>query len=143
MLRRVRDSVWGQLTSPRRGAFPATSECHLWPVRITTAAHRTDLLDHGELNRAGEFVVRGAKDTFVTSRAAQRVILSHYLDCQPWDVTIARDCLHCGADHGRPYVGGVGMDFNVSHSADWLLIAVLANGRVGVDLESRGGDRSL
>lgn len=94
------------------------------------------LLAPDELARIERFKVDSARQVFLTSRAAQRLLLGRYLGCAPRKVEIARDCAFCGADHGRPYVSGAPIDFSVSHSKGWLLVAFVAGGRVGVDVET-------
>lgn len=94
------------------------------------------MLDQAELERSERFKVTHAKDTFIVSRAAQRLVLGRYLGRSPAEIRIARDCQYCGADHGRPYLPGAGLDFSVSHAKGWLLIAVVTAGKVGVDIEA-------
>jgi len=96
-----------------------------------------------EREAAERFRVEAAKDAFVASRVAQRQVIGRYLGCQPETVAIARDCRHCGKGHGRPYVAGAPVDFSVSHSAGWLLVAVVAHGLVGVDLERVSDARAV
>jgi 4'-phosphopantetheinyl transferase len=135
--------AWGPLTLPPPGVLPPAGVCHLWSARTAEAAAYRSLLDQDELARAERFRVASAAEAFVTSRAVQRLVLGHYLGRPAGEVRIARDCRHCGGDHGRPYVGGAPVDFSVSHSAGWLLIAVVGDGLVGVDLERVSGSRAV
>ncbi|HEY3904440.1 MAG TPA: 4'-phosphopantetheinyl transferase superfamily protein [Streptosporangiaceae bacterium] len=129
-------TIWEPLTVPEAGTFPAEGVCHLWATPTTSADRYQALLDHAELERAERFKVAHAKDTFIVSRAAQRLVLAHYLGRPPAEIKIARDCQYCGADHGRPYLPGTTLDFNLSHAKGWLLLAVVAKGKVGVDIEA-------
>lgn len=43
---------------------------------------------------------------------------------------------------GRPYLPGSALDFSVSHTSGWLLIAVVSSGKVGVDIEVITAQRS-
>ena len=139
---RVADT-WGPLTLPPPGALPEAGECHLWAAPTAGAASHQALLDPDEREAADRFRLEAAKDAFVASRVAQRQVLGRYLGRAPGAVTIARDCRHCGKDHGRPYVAGAPVDFSVSHSAGWLLLAVVADGLVGVDLERVSDARAV
>jgi 4'-phosphopantetheinyl transferase len=130
------DGVWGPQSLPDAGTFPAAGVCHLWSTPTTNAEPYRKLLDQTELERAERFKVAHAKDTFITSRAAQRLILARYLGRPPADIKIARDCQYCGADHGRPYLADSPLDFSVSHTKGLLLVAVVATGKVGVDIEA-------
>lgn len=132
----VDGTIWEPLTVPEAGTFPAEGVCHLWATPTTSADRYQALLDHAELERAERFKVAHAKDTFIVSRAAQRLVLAHYLGRPPAEIKIARDCQYCGADHGRPYLPGTTLDFNLSHAKGWLLLAVVAKGKVGVDIEA-------
>jgi 4'-phosphopantetheinyl transferase len=146
----VHGTIWEPLTLPEAGAFPAEGVCHLWatpttlselsegapPLADSTDRYYYGLLDEAEKERAERFKVAHAKDTFIVSRAAQRLVLAHYLGRPPAEIKIARDCQYCGAGHGRPYLHGTTFDFSVSHAKGWLLLAVVANGKVGVDIEA-------
>jgi len=115
----------------------------LWAARTADAASHLAVLDPDERAGAERFRVAHAKDAFVASRAAQRLVLGRYFGCPPEQVKIARDCQHCGKKHGRPYVADAPVDFSVSHSAGWLLLAVVAAGLVGVDLEQVSQTRAV
>lgn len=133
------EDTWGPLTVPPPGALPEPGTCHLWVTSTEGAASQLALLDSGELAAAERFRLASAKDAFVASRVAQRLVIGRYLQRPPEAMMIARDCRHCGKQHGRPYVPQAPVDFSVSHSAGWLLLAVVADGVVGVDLEQVSG----
>lgn len=137
------EDTWGPLTLPPPGKFPEPGTCHVWSVRTAGATRYQALLNPAERAGAERFRVAGAKDAFVASRAAQRVVLGRYLGCPPEALKIARDCQHCGKEHGRPYIAGAPVDFSVSHSGGWLLLAVVARGLVGVDLEQVSDNRPV
>lgn len=137
------DEWAGPATLPVPGARVPAGTCHVWPIAVADRPQWTALLPPDELERATQFRVPGPRHIFTTSRAAQRLVLAHYLGLDPHDVKIARGCEHCGKDHGRPRVEGAPLDFSVSHSQRWLLIAVVGTGRVGVDLEDLDARRSL
>jgi 4'-phosphopantetheinyl transferase len=80
----------------------------------------------------------------LTSRAAQRLILSRYLGVSPDEIVVDRSCERCGdPQHGRPRVPGAALDYSVSHTRAWVLVAVVGDGRVGANLDARPADRDL
>ena len=110
------------------------SICHVWRVELdpTTAAETTacrDVLNAAELNRAAGFIREHDGIRFAACRSALRRILGGYLNCPPRDLI-----LHQGP-HGRLFLAGGELDFNVTHSGDVGLIAICAGGRVGIDVE--------
>ena len=94
------------------------------------------LLDEQERLRADRLAGTPAGEVYVTSRAVQRLVGSRYLGIPPDEVTTDRDCEHCGAGHGKPRFRAAAVDYSVSHTDDWLLMAVVGTGRVGADIES-------
>lgn len=125
---------------------PAPGECHVWRIPVLPRAGWIILLDAEEQRRARQFpAVRGsALDVFVTSRAVQRLIGSAYLGIEPSAVTVDRTCQYCAGQHGRPRWPGTAIEYSVSHTDRWLMLAVSLDGPVGLDLESdaslRGAD---
>ncbi|WP_405581274.1 4'-phosphopantetheinyl transferase family protein [Streptomyces sp. NBC_01190] len=117
-------------------AVPVTGTCDVWLVPVRRRAAWADLLDAGERRRWQSLGAGTAADTLLTSRAAQRLIVGRYLGVPAADVTVERGCALCGAPrHGRPRVPGAAFDFSVSHTGDWLLLAVVGAGLVGADLD--------
>lgn len=57
--------------------------------------------------------------------------LAESLECGASELSIRRD------PRGRPQLDHAGWDCNWSHSGDWLAVALLHDGRVGVDIERR------
>lgn len=121
--------------APDSLAAPARGECHMWLVPVRARPEWTELLDDAEHDRLERLPVPEAKNAFVTSRGAQRVIGAHYLDVPPAQVTISRDCRHCAAQHGRPRYPGSVVDYSVSHNERWVVAAVVGSGLAGVDIE--------
>jgi 4'-phosphopantetheinyl transferase len=121
--------------APDMLAVPAVGECHLWLVPVRARPDWTELLDQVERDRLARLPVPAARNAFITSRGAQRVIGSRYLHLPPAQVTISRDCQHCAAPHGRPRYPGSAVDYSVSHNERWVVAAVVGSGLAGVDIE--------
>ena len=62
------------------------------------------------------------------ARTALREILSSHLRCDPLELMF-----ESGA-HGKPFIEG-GPQFNLSHSGQWVAIAVASVAEVGIDIE--------
>jgi phosphopantetheinyl transferase len=119
-----------------RPGTPAPGECHVWLVPVRPRPGWLGLLDPVERQRAERLAGRPAGDVHVTSRAAQRLIGSRYLGVAPDAVTVDRVCGHCGVAHGKPRLRGAAVDYSVSHTERWLLMAVAGSGLLGADIES-------
>ncbi|WP_211240184.1 4'-phosphopantetheinyl transferase family protein, partial [Promicromonospora kroppenstedtii] len=121
-------------------AAPAPRTCDVWLVPVRRREAWTRLLtvpDREHLVRLDAL----AADVHLTSRAAQRLILSRYLGLAPEGVVVERTCDRCGdPQHGRPHVKGAGLDYSVSHTRAWVLVAVVGEGRVGANLDARPAD---
>jgi 4'-phosphopantetheinyl transferase len=120
---------------------PPPGQVHLWLVPVTPSGGRPELLDPAERRRADGLPDGYARHTLLTSRSLQRLVGARYLGVAPEEVRIDRRCQHCGAGHGRPRFVGGGVDYSVSHTRDWVLLAVVGTGLIGVDLERRDADR--
>lgn len=112
-------------------------EVHVWRVPVRPRAGWLAMLDSDERQRAARLASTPAGDTFVTSRATQRLVGSHYLGIPPADIVTDRTCSHCdtGARHGRPRFKDASIDYSVSHTEHWVIMAVTGGGLVGVDIE--------
>lgn len=122
---------------------PAPGECHIWLVPIRRRLHWLDLLDDDERRHARRLTVPHVRDSFVTSRAAQRLIGSRYLGVPTRQVSVSRVCRHCGASHGRPVFEVGTLDYSVSHAGNWVLVALVGAGLVGADIEWVESDRDI
>ena len=87
------------------------------------------LLDQAERQRAARFISPAARHQFVCARTILREILGRYVGREPADLVFAAQA------GGRPYLEGQQLDFNLSHSGDWLVLAIGHGCRVGVDIE--------
>lgn len=125
-----------------RRPLPRPGRADLWllPTRgLARCSRLLALLSPAERSRASGLPTGAVRDTLVASRALQRWVAAAYLGLSPQGVEFDRSCPHCpaGADHGRPRIRpATGLDYSVSHTADWLLVAVVGGGRVGVDIEA-------
>lgn len=93
-----------------------------------------DVLSDDERGRANRFSKHADAIRFATSRAVLRRQLAAMLEKR------AEDIVFSYSPFGRPSIVGHGnkaLDFNVSHSGDYALIALSARRRVGVDIEHR------
>lgn len=119
----------------------ATSELHVWLAFDRELAGEplvasfTALLDAGERERAARFRSDEHAHQFLVTRALQRSVLSVYAP----EIAPA-DWRFVAGERGKPELApefsGVGLRFNVTHTASLVVMAVTRAGLVGVDAES-------
>ena len=112
---------------------PAPTEVHLWAVDLDPepgeAARRFAATTDAERERAGRFWRREDGDRHLSAHGALRLVLADYLACDPLALLFAT------GEHGKPFLEGAPLEFNLSHSSDLALIAVGRERQVGVDVE--------
>jgi len=118
-------------------------EVQVWQfsIRRVTLEAVAPFLDQEEARRASRY--RRPEDQLRTALgwAAARRVLGAALLRPPEELRFSRRCRHCGhAEHGKPrLLDGGAIDFNLSHSGDFVLLAVASDRLVGVDVERIAG----
>lgn len=117
---------------------PERGECHVWTTPVRSQQGWADVLDAGERQQAERLGGTRAAAVFISSRVLQRVAGSAYLGVPASRVRVDRGCETCasGRPHGRPRFAAGPVDYSVSHTEDWVFMAVVPAGRVGVDVEA-------
>lgn len=126
--------------APDKGGWPLKPTARafdVWTLSDTTLAKHGEALCHyvstSEHATAARMVLPKDRWRYLIYRGALRWLLGSYLKAAPVDL-----CFH-STQLGKPYVN-VGdvvapIEFNVSHSADLLVVAVSRCGAVGIDIE--------
>jgi 4'-phosphopantetheinyl transferase len=117
-------------------------EIHVWRQRISVTAEELktlrELLSPEERNREERYRFEASRRTFVVCRGMLRVFLCGYLGTQPERFEFAY------SEYGRPELVPANepcaLDFNVSHTEDFALLAFSRNRRIGVDIEQVRND---
>jgi len=107
---------------------------HVWiaaadlpaPVLARAAA----LLNDEETRRVEAFRFDSDRRMSLVARAALRALLGQHLGVDP------RSLRFVTGEHGKPALAGGEVEFNVSHSAGQVAIAISDSGAIGVDIES-------
>jgi 4'-phosphopantetheinyl transferase len=86
-------------------------------------------LSADEANRAARFHFKADKDRFIAAPGALRDILARYLTCGAGELTFSVN------PYGKPILNDHKLEFNLSHSGDFALVAVAQERKVGVDVE--------
>jgi phosphopantetheinyl transferase len=108
----------------------------VWNAREVCAADPAacvDVLDASERARHERFLDPDVALLFAGAHAGMRRHLGRWLGCAPNALRFAADA------NGRPHLtvpSDARLDFNLSHTGDVAVLAVSANGHVGVDVES-------
>ncbi len=121
-------------------------ECRVWWAGETAAApHHDALLSPAERHRRDRYRQPVDRRRFTVGVVLSRLLLAAATGTPPDRLTIDRDCAGCGRPHGRPRLAGVdsGLDVNVSHSGDRVVVAIISGARVGVDVEHAGPGRAV
>jgi len=130
-------TIWTQ--PPDDLAF-ASNQVDVWRVSISDFAPDSvrwmeSILSAEEIKRADRFHFQADRHRFVVSHTSLRDILSRYLYRSPQDIEFAT------GEHGKPVIFPQSqLDFNLSHSGDFALIAIAQGRKVGVDVEKHRVD---
>lgn len=112
------------------------AEVHIWAMSLARRRQVDfeDILSEDEMERAERFVFEKDRVHFVAARGGLRLILGRYLGRDPDQVVFGY------SERGKPYLEGApqGLQFNVSHTEDLALYAMVRDREVGVDVEYRG-----
>jgi 4'-phosphopantetheinyl transferase len=121
------------------GAHEVNTVC-LWLLDINqlTAAHYAEaerIMSDSEQERAQKFI-RG-KEAYIASRWLLRKVLARYTGSAPEAVTLLR------SNRGKPFLAQSNIQFSLSHSSHWALLAVGDALLIGADIEEVKTTRDL
>lgn len=110
-----------------------SGEVHVWSADLDTlTAKLPSLLTADELERANRFTREPHRSRFIQGRSLLRVLLGGYLQAKPDRIRFSYGAL------GKPWLPDHSeLKFNVSHSANMVVIACTTSGAVGIDVEQR------
>jgi len=86
-------------------------------------------LSADEAQRAERFRFPAGRERYIIAHGCLREILSRYLCCEPSQLDFSTN------DYGRPILNSHKLEFNLSHSGNFALIAIAQERKVGVDVE--------
>ncbi|WP_158674977.1 4'-phosphopantetheinyl transferase family protein [Pelolinea submarina] len=111
-------------------------QAHVWRVRLEAWREQGDLraiLTEDEIARAQRLRIPEKRADFVTARAALRTVLASYIGLTPRQVELAY------LPDGKPQLAdplmAARLQFNLSHSGEWMLLALSRGLPLGVDIE--------
>lgn len=112
----------------------SADEIHVWWAKLPAQAAPQDwaVLQSDERQRAQNARSKVFQNHFVASRGVLRILLGRYLGCPPQAVQLA------SSPHQKPYLAPShcsGLEFNISHTGQELLLAFAWQRSVGVDIE--------
>jgi len=124
------------IPAPPVAAPPAAGEAWVWAIRLVEPPASLEALGTTltveERARADRFRFAEDRARSIVGRGSLRVVLGACTGTPPAAVEIVE------GEHGKPMLGGRAgetLDFNVSHSGDWVMIGIAAGARIGVDVE--------
>lgn len=126
------------------GLQASASQVDIWRFQLdrnsphtpgTTINEFAAVLSTDEQARADRFKIEAKQREFIIGRGLTRCILARLLHLDP-------KALQFGyGPHGKPFLkqpdGGDALQFNLTHSHDWLLLAVTLGRAIGIDIEKQ------
>ena len=115
----------------------ACNEAHIWSIRLDREEGEIERHDQTltpeEHKRAARFYFARHRRRYIISHGAMREILGEYLGANPTDIPFDQ------TDHGKPGLTGPlkesNLYFNLTHSYEMALLAVVLDCEIGVDVE--------
>lgn len=117
-----------------------TGRIDLWCTYISDIGDDTiwprydALISEDERARQGRFRFARDRRRYLVTRAMARTVLSRYAAVRPQDWTFST------GPHGRPAISAAQalppLEFNISHSADVVMLGITSNRALGIDVEN-------
>ena len=111
-------------------------ELHLWRIPLGLSPQKIALikktLSNDEIMRADRLLDPAKAENFIASRGSLRLILGQYLNLDPGEIQFRY------APKGKPFLKKnipLELSFNLSHAADWAVLAITEGLEVGIDIE--------
>src|SRR3989304_5240764 len=105
----------------------------IWRARLNLPNDSLKVLDAtlsaDETERAARFHFSADRDRFIIAHGCLRDILARYLHCKPGRLILSVN------QYGKPVLEDYKLEFNLSHSGDFALVAITSERKVGVDIE--------
>ncbi len=121
------------------------AELHIWRARAPVSADRAAAFaatfTDDERERAERLLMPASHDAFIAARGALREILGRYLESPPAELRFRYGAQ--GKPALAPPYSESGLEFNLSHSAGYILLAVGRGHEVGIDIEAVREDIAL
>lgn len=128
-------------TSPPDSLELESHYVDVWRIALDLSSDSIKLIEStlsaDEANRAVRFHFEVDKNHFIVAHGVLRKILGCYLHCDPTELTFSLN------QYGKPALVNSALEFNLSHSSDFALIAVTSDRKIGVDLERIRPDMEL
>lgn len=113
------------------------ADVHVWRLPLALSRRQIEALRHDlcadEQERAARFRFDVDRDRFVVAHGGIRSVLAQYVGMEPRQLRFRR------GPYGKPAMAegqaGGGVEFNLTHSGEWALVAVARGRAVGVDIE--------
>ncbi|MEV7457096.1 4'-phosphopantetheinyl transferase family protein [Pseudarthrobacter oxydans] len=103
---------------------------------VASAREAIEVLDDSERDRLSKLSASLVADAYLVSHVLLRQSLAEHTGRAADKLQFLRSaCVSCGHPHGRPYLPGRVIEFSMSHTAGYVLIA-MSRSRVGVDVEA-------
>lgn len=130
MQKNKRNSVWAL---PPEALDLQPDHVDVWRIHLSRPTGMLDQLEatlsHEETERAAKFHFAADRDRFIAAHGCLREVLTRYLHCEPHQLSLSED------SYGKPLLRDESLNFNLSHSGDFALIAIAQERKVGVDVE--------
>lgn len=116
---------------------PTADEVHIWYVDIDNQSYDTSqfkyFYDKWHKEHPNQLITTEKREKSVKREYFLRIILSNYIARKPEEV------LFYYSDFGKPYLTEKldkgSLQFNISNSFNYLLVALTSNNQIGIDIE--------
>lgn len=120
-------------TQPVNDLKPGTNHVDIWRIaldlEVDSVKRFESTLSADEVERAAKFQFAKDRDRYIIAHGFLRDVLTRYLGGEPAQFKFFVNSF------GRPSLKDHEFEFNLSHSADFALVALTLNRKIGVDVE--------
>ncbi len=106
---------------------------HIWGVHLPDVLGRIDalhvVLSDKEQTKAARFRREADRQSSIAARGALRTLLSGYTAVPAAEIKFNY------SENGKPSMADSDVEFNVSHSGEWVVLGFGRNRNIGVDVE--------